>query len=122
AAGVKPGERLRIVVDRPFAPEAEELAVAARALGAEARVACFPSERPMLEATLELMETAAWAHVSIGLLRHSYVEEIPARHAMIEVLLGHGGRALGSPDIDHEMLRGELSQPIPAISTRARGV
>ena len=68
AAGVKPGERLRIAVDEPFAAEAEELAQAARALGAEARVACLPSQRPMLVATPELMDTAAWADVSIGLL------------------------------------------------------
>jgi len=120
AAGVRPGERLRIVVDQPFAAEAEELAQAARALGAEARVACFPSKRPMLEATPELMGTAAWADVSIGLLRHSHVEEIPARRAMIEVLLEHGGRALSSPDIDHALLRGELSRPVPDMSARAR--
>ena len=119
AAGVKPGERVRIAVDEPFASEAEELARAARALGAEARVACFPSQRPMLEATPELMATAAWADVSIGLLRHSYVEETPARRAMVEVLLAHGGRALSSPDIDHEMLHGELSQPVPDMSMQA---
>lgn len=120
AAGVRPGERLRIAVDEPFAAEAEELAQAARALGAEARVAVFPSQRPMLEPTQELMDTAAWADVSIGFLRESYVEEIPARRAMIEVLLGHGGRALSSPDIDRETLLGELSQPIPDVSAPAR--
>ncbi len=120
AAGVAPGERVRIAVDAPFAAEAEELAQAARELGAEARVACMPSERPMLEPTPELLDTAAWADVSIGLLRQSYVEEIPARRAMVEVLLGHGGRALSSSDIDHEQLLGELSQPVPDMSGRAR--
>jgi aminopeptidase len=120
AAGVGPGERVRIAVDEPFAPEAEELAQAARALGAEARIARFPSQRPMVEPTAELMDTAAWADVSIGLLRYSYAEEIPARRAMVEALLEHGGRALASPDIDHDMLRGELSQPVPDISARAR--
>jgi aminopeptidase len=119
AAGVKPGERVRIVVDEPFAAEAEELARTARALGAEARVACFPSQRPMLEATPELMDTATWADVSIGLLRHSYVEELPTRRVMVEVLLAHGGRALSSPDIDHETLHGELSEPVPDMSTQA---
>ena len=120
AAGVRPGERLRIVVDEPFAAEGEELAQVARELGAEARVACFPLQRPMLEATPELMDTAAWADVSIGLLRHSHVEEIPTRRAMIEVLLAHGGRALSSPDIDHEMLWGELSEPVPDMAAQAR--
>jgi hypothetical protein len=119
AAGVQPGERLRIAVDEPFAAAAEELAEAARVLGAEARVAVFPSQRPMLEPTPELMDTAAWADVSIGLLRDSYVDEIPARRKMIEVLLGHGGRALSSVDIDQEALVGELSQPIPDMSARA---
>jgi hypothetical protein len=120
AAGVQPGERLRIVVDRPFAAEAEELALAARALGAEARVACFPAERPMLDATAELLDNAAWADVSIGILHDSYVEEIPARREMVEVLLGHGGRALSTSDIDHETLLGELSRPIPDVSGQAR--
>ena len=120
AAGVRAGERVRIVVDEPFAAEAEELAEAARALGAEARVASFPSGRPMVEPTRELMDTAAWADVSIGLLRDSHVEEIPARRKMIEVLLAHGGRALSSPDIDRETLVRELSQPIPDMSAQAR--
>jgi Thermophilic metalloprotease (M29) len=119
AAGVKPGEHVRIVVDEPFATEAEELAEVARALGAAARVARFPVERPMLEPTPELMDTAAWADVSIGFLRHSYVDEIPARRKMIEVLLAHGGRALSSPDIDRETLLGELSEPVPDMSARA---
>jgi Thermophilic metalloprotease (M29) len=119
AARVRAGERVRIVVDEPFADEAEELARAARAMGAEARVARFPAERPMLEPTPELMDTAAWADVSIGFLRHSHVEEIPARRKMIEVLLARGGRALSSPDIDHETLHGELSQPIPDVSAQA---
>jgi hypothetical protein len=120
AAGVRSSERVRIVVDEPFAAEAEELADAARALGAEARVAGFPAERPMVEPTPDLMDTAAWADVSIGLLRDSHVEEIPARRTMIEVLLAHGGRALSSPDIDRETLLGELSQPIPDMSAQAR--
>jgi len=96
AAGVAPGERVRIAVDAPFAAEAEELARAVRDLGAEARVACLPSERPMLEPTQELLDTAAWADVSIGLLGKSYVEELPVRRAMIEVLLGRveGAREL----------------------------
>lgn len=119
AAAVRPGERVRIVVDEPFAAEGEELAEAARAMGAEARVALFPAQRPMLEPTTELMDTASWADVSIGFLRHAHVEEIPARREMIEVLLAHRGRALSSLDIDHETLLGELSQPIPDVSSQA---
>jgi len=120
AARVQPGERVRIAVDEPFASEAEELAQAARALGAEARVACFPADRPLLEPTADLLETAAWADVSIGILHDSYVEEIPARRAMVEVLLARGGRALSTSDIDHETLLGELGRPIPDVSDQAR--
>ncbi len=120
AAGVRPGERVRIVVDGPFAAEGEELARAVRALGAEARVARFPADRPMVEPTAELLETAAWADVSIGLLRHSYVEEIPARRATAEELLAHGGRVLSSSDIDHATLLTELSRPIPDVAGQAR--
>ena len=120
AAGVRPGERLRIVVDEPFAAEGEELAEAARAAGAETRVARFPAKRPLVEPTPELLESASWADVSIGILRHSYVEEQPARRTMLDALLSHGGRALSSSDIDPGTLRGELSEPIPDVARQAR--
>jgi hypothetical protein len=120
AAGVRRGERLRVVVDAPFAAEGEELAAAGRAAGAETWLAAFPEERPVLEATPDLLDSAAWADVSIGLLRHSYVEELPARRAMLGALLSHGGRALSSSDIDRATLLGELSQPMPDMESRAR--
>jgi leucyl aminopeptidase (aminopeptidase T) len=120
AAGVRPGERLRIVVDEPVAAEAEELAEAARALGAEARIACYPAERPILEPTAELMDTAAWADVSITLMERTFVEEQLAGRATLEALLSHGGRALSSPGIDRETLLGELSQPMTDVEQAAR--
>jgi hypothetical protein len=120
AAGVRAGEKLRIVVDEPFAAEGEELAEAGRAAGAEVRVARFPAARPLLEPTPELMDSAAWADVSIGLLRRSYVEEQPARRTMLGALLAHGGRALSTSDVDHATLLGELSQPITDVALRAR--
>jgi leucyl aminopeptidase (aminopeptidase T) len=120
AACVRPGERLRIVVDEPFAAEAEELADAARSLGAEARIACFPAERPILEPTAELMDTAAWADVSITLMQHTFVEEQPAGRATLQALLSRGGRALSSLGIDRETLLGELSQPMADIEPAAR--
>jgi hypothetical protein len=120
AARVRPGERLRIQVDEPFAGEAEELAEAARALGAEVRVARFPAARPLLEPTPELVETAEWADVSINLLRRSYAEEQPVRRLLLDALLGHGGRVLSSSDIDRETLRGELSQPMTDVGPAAR--
>jgi hypothetical protein len=120
AAGVRAGERLRIVVDEPFAAEGDELAEAGRAVGAEVRVARFPEARPLLEPTPELMDSAVWADVSIGLLRRSYVEEQPARRAMLDALLVHGGRALSSSDIDHPTLLGELSEPFPDVAPQAR--
>jgi leucyl aminopeptidase (aminopeptidase T) len=120
AARVRSGERLRIVVDEPFAAEAEELAEAARARGAEARIACYPAERPILEPTAELMETAEWANVSITLTQRTFVEEQPAGRVLLEALLSHGGRALSSPGIDHETLLGELSQPMADVEPVAR--
>ena len=120
AARVRSGERLRIVVDEPFAREAEELAEAARTLGAEARIACYPAARPILEPTAELMDTAEWADASITLMQRTYVEEQPAGRALLEALLSHGGRALASPGIDHETLLGELSQPMADVEPAAR--
>jgi hypothetical protein len=120
AAHVRPGERLRIVVDEPFANEGEELAAAARLLGAEARIACYPAARPILESTAELMDTAVWADVSITLMQRTYVEEQPSGRALLQVLLSHGGRALSSPGIDRETLLGELSQPMADVEPGAR--
>jgi hypothetical protein len=120
AAGVQPGEKLRIVVDEPFAAEGEQLAGAGRAAGADVWVARFPAQRPLLEPTPELLESAAWADVSIGLLRHTYVEEQPARRTMLEALLSHGGRALSTSDVDRATLLGELSQLVPDVAMRAR--
>ncbi len=120
AAGVRPRERVRIEVDEPFAAEAEELAAAAQALGAEARIARLPTERPVLEPTPEQLETAEWADVSINLLHELFIEELPARKAVLDVLLAHGGRVLGSPGIDHETLLGELSQPMTDVEPAAR--
>jgi leucyl aminopeptidase (aminopeptidase T) len=120
AARVLPRERVRIEVDEPFAAEGEELATAARALGAEARIARLPTERPLLEPTPEQLETAVWADVSINLLNELFIEELPARKAVMDVLLAHGGRVLGSPRIDHEMLFGELSGPMADVEPAAR--
>ena len=120
AACVRPGERVRIEVDEPFATEAGELAAAARALGAEARIARLPTQRPLLEPTPEQLETADWADVSINLLHELFVEELPARKRVLDVMLAHDGRVLGSPRIDHEMLEGELSQPMADVEPAAR--
>jgi hypothetical protein len=91
---------VRVVVDEPLLAEGEQLAEAARAAGAEVRLARFPKERPLREPTVELLESAAWADVSIGFLHDTYAEELPARRRMLDELLSHGGRALSCANID----------------------
>ena len=63
-----------------------------------------------------MLETAAWADVSLGLLHETYADELPARRQMLDVLLTHGGRALSTDSIDHETLLGELSRSMPWVS------
>ncbi len=120
AAGVLPGERVRIVVDEPFRAEGETLAAAASAAGATARVVCFPAERPLRAPTHELLESAAWADVSLGLLHDTFAEELLARREMLDLLLAHGGRAVSCDTVDHETLLGELSQPMRKQPRSAR--
>ncbi len=120
AARVQPGERVRVVVDEPLLAEGEQLAAAARAAGAEVRLACFPEERPLREPTAGLLDSAAWADVSIGFLHDTYAEELPARRRMLDELLSHGGRALACDNIDRETLLGELSEPMPDLEAPAR--
>ena len=120
AAGVQPGERVRIVVDGPLRSAGERLAEAVAAAEAIPRVVVFPAERPMLAPTDELLDSAVWADVSLGLLRETHAEELPARRALVEALLAHGGRALSCDEIDEGTLAGELSQPMPSLEAGAR--
>ncbi len=122
AASVQPGERVRIVVDEPLRRAGEELAAAVRAAEATSRLVVFPVERPMRVPTDELLDSAAWADVSLGLLRETFADELPARRQLIDVLLAHGGRALSSDEIDEATLAGELSQPMPSVEAEARAV
>lgn len=122
AAGVQPGERVRIVVDEPLRRAGEELAAAVRAAGATSRLVVFPAQRPMRLPTAELLDSAAWADVSLGLLQETFAEELPARRQLIDVLLAHGGRALSSDEIDAATLAGELSEPMPTVEAEARAL
>ena len=109
-----------MVVDEPLMVEGEQLAAAARGVGAEVRLVVFPRERPVREPTADLLESAAWADVSIGFLHDTHAEELTARRQMLDALLSHGGRALSCDTIDRETLLGELSQPMPDLEAPAR--
>ena len=120
AAAVRTGERVRVIVDRPLLAEGDQMAAAAESSGAEARLLRFPQARPLLEPTAELLASSDWADVSIGLLGETWSEELPARRAILDRLLAHGGRAIACDAIDVETLTGELSEPMPDLGPAAR--
>jgi hypothetical protein len=120
AARVVAGERVRVVVDEPLRAEGEALVAAVAAAGAEARLVCFPAERPLREPTAEMLATSDWADASLTILHESHAEELPARRRLLDPLLAHGGRAVSCDTIDAANLRGELSEPMPDIEPAAR--
>ena len=120
AARVRPGERVRVLVDEPLGRAAEDMTAAVRGGGAEARLVPFPPERPLREPTADMLESSDWADLSIGLLSRTFAEELPARRLVLDRLLGHGGRAISADGIDEPTLYGELSAPMPDLGQQAR--
>ena len=121
AARVLPCERVRVLVDDPLQAAGEDMVAAVRTVaGADGRLVLFPLERPLLEPTVDMLESSDWAELSIGLLSVTYAEELTARRLMLDRLLRHGGRAISADGIDHATLLGELSVPMPDLGATTR--
>ena len=122
AAGMKPGERVLVVVDEPLIEEGAELADAAKDAGGEPRLELWAGERPLSAAPPRVIEGGREADVSFFMAQAPRGDEANARFELAESVIGHGGRQIFMGFVDGDLLRGELSEPPPDLADAARGL
>jgi leucyl aminopeptidase (aminopeptidase T) len=120
ASGLKPGERVLVVVDEPLAEEGARLAAATADAGAEPRLELWAGERPLAGPPPGVSEGARTADVSLFLAQAPRPDEAGARFQLLEALTAHDGRQIFMGFVDTELLNGELSEPAPELTTAAR--
>ena len=121
ASGLKPGERVLVVVDEPLTEEGAQLSAAVADAGAEARLELWAAQSRPLQAPPEgVLDGAATADLSLFLSQAPRGDEAQARFGLMEKMTGHGGRQIFMGFVDGELLRGELSQPSPDLGETAR--
>jgi len=114
------GERVLVVVDEPLVEEGAQLATAVWDAGGKPRLELWAGERPLPAPPAPVREAARSADLCLILVQEPRGDEAGARIALGETVTGRGGRALLLGFVDGELLRGELSQPAPDLSGRAR--
>ena len=121
AAQVRPEERVLVVVDEPLVEEGAQLADTLRTAGAEPRLELWAApERPMSSAPAALLEAARTSTVCLFLSQSPLGAEASARFELGDAVAKAGGREIYLGLVDGELLRGELSQPVPDLAGPAR--
>ena len=119
AAGLKPGERVLVVVDEPLLPEGSELTAAVKDAGGEPRLELWDGDRPLTEPPAAVRETARGADVSFFLSEKPRADEAGARFQLLGDVTGNGGRQIFMGFVDGPLLRGQLSEPGPDLAEAA---
>jgi leucyl aminopeptidase (aminopeptidase T) len=119
-AGLRPGERVLVVVDEPLAEEGEKLMAAVADAGGEARLELWVGDRPLATAPRAVLDEARVAQLSYFLAQAPRADEAGARFSLLEAVTGHGGRQVFLGFVDPELLNGELSLPAPDLTASAR--
>ena len=114
AGGLRPGERVLVLVDEPLVEEGAQLLAAVKDAGGEPHLELWTGLPPLA--------AAANADLSLFLAQQPRADEVDARFALTEALVRHGGRQLFLAFVDDELLRGELSQPPPDLTAVARAL
>ena len=120
AGGVRPDERVLVVVDEPLAEEGSELAAAVRDAGGEPRLELWAGKRPLSAPPPGAAAAAEDADLLLFLAQEPRPDEAGARIALGETARGDGGRVIFMGFVDGELLRGELSRPAPELGPPAR--
>jgi len=120
ASGLKPGERVLVVVDEPLAEEGSQLTAAAADAGGEPRLELWAGERPLDAPPPGVHEGAASADVSFFLSQTPRADEAGARFQLLERITEHGGRQIFLGFVNGELLSGELSAPVPYLAAAAK--
>src|SRR6266540_6233825 len=111
AGGLKPGERVLVVVDEPLAAEGAQLAAAVKDAGGEPRLELWAGHRPMTSAPREVLDGARTADLSLFLSQAPRAEEAAARFQLLSAVTERRGRQIFMGFVDGELLNGELSAP-----------
>lgn len=122
AGGMKPGERVLVVVDEPLADEGAELAQAVQEAGGNPRLELWAGERPMADAPAGVLEGGREADLSFFMAEQPLGAEASARFQLAEAVIGHGGRQIFMGFVDGDLLRGELSATPPDLRDEARAL
>ena len=122
AAGIRPGERVLVVVDEPLIEEGSELAAAAKDAGGEPRLELWAGERPLSAAPPGVIEGGREADVSFFMSQAPRGDEANARFQLMESVIDHGGRQIFMGFVDGDLLRGELSEPPADLADAARAL
>jgi hypothetical protein len=120
AGGMRPHERVLVVVDEPLVEEGSELSVAVRDAGGEPQLELWMGERPLAEPPSGAAEAAQHADLYFFLAQEPRPDEAGARIRLGAIARDHGGRGIFLGFVDRELLTGELSQPAPDLSAAAR--
>jgi 2,5-dihydroxypyridine 5,6-dioxygenase len=120
AGGMRPSERVLVVVDEPLAEEGSQLAAAVRDAGGRPHLELWAGQRPLLEPPPSVGAAAEDAGLCIFLSQEPRRDEAGARIALNDILRAHDGREIYCGLVDGELLRSELSQPAPDLKEPAR--
>jgi leucyl aminopeptidase (aminopeptidase T) len=119
AGGLKPGERVLVVVDEPLLVEGSELAAAVKDAGGEPRLELWDGDRPLAEAPPKVLEGGQAANLSFFMSRAPRGDEAAARFQLMEAVAVGGGRQIFMGFVDGDLLRNELSRPTADLSRAA---
>jgi leucyl aminopeptidase (aminopeptidase T) len=123
AGQVVPGERVLVVVDEPLVEEGAQLADALRSAGAEPRLELWAAaERPMRRPPPRALAAAGDSALVLFLSQAPQAAEADARFELGDAVLAAGGREIYMGLVDGELLRAELSDPVPDLSEPARAL
>jgi hypothetical protein len=119
AGSVEPGENVLVVVEETLVEEGSQLAAAAADAGASPRLELWAGERPLERPPPSVRKAAATANLAVLLAENPLADEVNARFEWGDSVTRHGGRAMFLAFVDSELLRGELSQPMPDLADAA---
>ena len=119
AAALEPGEEVLVVVDEPLLEEGAQLAATVQDAGGRPRLELWAGARPLEQPPEAVLSAADRSSLAYFLAERPLPEEAAARFALMERVVAHRGRQIFMGFVDGELLRAELSDPVPDLSEAA---
>jgi Thermophilic metalloprotease (M29) len=112
ASGLRPGEKVLVVVDEPLLEQGSQLLAAVADAGGRPRLELWRGVAPV--------EHGSTSDVALFLAQHPQADEAQERFSLAQSVIGHGGRAMFLGFVDGALLDGELSEPGPDLTEPAQ--